>query len=408
MPSYRTLSQFLDLPGYRITRHALDGAENRITFWIEPRGHDPTYACGACGRRTRRVHDVRPFAYEDLPWGPRRVRLIVEKHRVQCRYCRGVRMEALPFARPRSHMTRRLEDRIAWECQSAPVSEVAERWGISWDRAKAADKRYLTEWAAVRPTKRIRHVGMDEVSYAKGQSYYTAMSELEDGEVLDLRVGRSIETAVSCLQAGLSAPQRKKVEAVCIDMWPAYVDSVRRNLPKAEIVFDKFHVMQHVGRAVDETRRAEFFRQGAEAREAMRGKRWLLLSRWKNLTREGRGRLSAALDLNRRLFKAYYLKEEIHQLWRYTYEGAARRFWGEWKKGLRWQRMPAFRRLVVFIEKHLDGILAHCRHKIRFGVVEAINAIIKGIIRRARGYRDHAYVRLKVMWATAHPSNASL
>jgi transposase len=192
-------------------------------------------------------------------------------------------------------------------------------------------------------------------------------------------------------------------------MWGPYREAVAAHLPNAEVVYDKFHVMQHVGRAVDETRRAEFFRQGAEARAAMRGKRWLLLSRWKNLAREGRRRLAEALDLNRRLFKAYYLKEEIHQLWDYTYPGAAIRFWENWKKSLRWQRLPAFERLVATIEKHLAGILAHCRHKVRFGVVESINAIVKSIIRRARGYRDHAYVRLKIMWATAHPtSKASL
>jgi transposase len=407
MPSLRTLSEFLDLPGYRITRFELNEEGNLLTFWIGRSRDDATYACGACGRRTRRVHDSRERELDDLPWGPRRVRLVVERHRVRCRRCGTHLAEALPFARPRSRMTRRLEDRIGLECQSAPVSEVAERWGISWDRAKAADMRFLADWAEARPRRRVRHVGLDEVSYAKRHRYYTVLCDLDEAEVIDLVKDRTREATDSLLQGGLSAEQRRSVKAACIDMWRPYREAVAEHLPGAEVVFDKFHVMQHVGRAVDETRRAEFFRQGAEARAAMRGKRWLLLSRWKNLAREGRRRLAEALDLNRRLFKAYYLKEEIHQLWRYTYEGAARRFWETWKRSLRWQRMPAFERLVATIEKHFDGILAHCRHKVRFGVVESINAIVKSIIRRARGYRDHSYVRLKIMWATAHPSSGA-
>ena len=105
--------------------------------------------------------------------------------------------------------------------------------------------------------------------------------------------------------------------------------------------------------------------------------------------------------MNRRLFKAYYLKEEIEHLWSYTYEGAARRFFEDWVRSLRWQRLPAFKKLVGTLERHLDGILAYCHHKVPFGVVEAINGNIRSMIRRGRGYRDHEYLILKVQKATA-------
>ena len=127
-------------------------------------------------------------------------------------------------------------------------------------------------------------------------------------------------------------------------MWKPYLQSLRDHLPKAAIVFDKFHVMKHVNAAVDETRRAEFFRQRGHLRAIMRGKRWLLLTRWKNLTRKKRGLLNEAFAMNRRLFKAYYLKEEIERLWSYTYEGAARRYFEDWVRSLRWQRLPAFQK----------------------------------------------------------------
>jgi hypothetical protein len=109
----------------------------------------------------------------------------------------------------------------------------------------------------------------------------------------------------------------------------------------------------------------------------------------------------SAFALNRRLFKAYYLKEQIERLWSYTYEGAARRFFDAWVRSLRWQRLPAFKKLAGTLQRHLEGILSYCRHKVPFGVVEAINANIRSVIRRGRGYRDHEYLILKVQKSTA-------
>ena len=185
------------------------------------------------------------------------------------------------------------------------------------------------------------------------------------------------------------------MRAVCVDMWEPYLQSLREHLPQAAIVFDKFHVMKHVNAAVDETRRQEFFRQKGHLRAVMRGKRWLLLTRWHNLSAPKRTQLKAALALNRRLFKAYYLKEQLERLWSYTYEGAALRFFINWLLSLRWQRLPAFKRLARTLYDHLEGILAYCRHPVPFGVVEAINGNLRALIRRGRGYRDHEYLILK-------------
>lgn len=159
--------------------------------------------------------------------------------------------------------------------------------------------------------------------------------------------------------------------------------------------------MQHVNAAVDERRRQEFFRRQGPLRAIMRGKRWLLLTRWRNLPPLKRGELNEALSLNRRLFKAYYLKEQIERLWTYTYEGAALRFFIQWLLSLRWQRLPAFKKLARTLYDHLEGILAYCKHRVPFGVVEAINGNLRALIRRGRGYRDHEYLILKARKSTA-------
>jgi transposase len=243
-------------------------------------------------------------------------------------------------------------------------------------------------------------MGVDELFWRKGKCI-TVVSDLEFGEPIWAGPDRKRETLDRFFAEYLPWRRRRSVQAVCIDMCAPFVASIRDHLPKAVIVFDRFHVMMHVNHAVDETRRQEFFRHKGPRRAVMRGKRWLLLTRWHNLTRAKKTELREALSLNRRLFKAHYLKEQIERLWSYTYQAAAERFFADWLLSLRWQRLPAFKKLARTLVAHIDGILAYCHHKVPFGVVEAINGNLRALIRRARGYRDHEYLILKAQKSTA-------
>jgi transposase len=147
--------------------------------------------------------------------------------------------------------------------------------------------------------------------------------------------------------------------------------------------------------AVDEVRRAEFFRKGARMRGVVKGKRWLLLTRWIHLNPDKQQQLNRLFSLNRKVMKAYFLKESLERLWSYTYEGAMLRYLKSWTLQLRWQRLPAFEKLAHLLIDHVKGILNYCRVKVRFGVVEAINGNIKTILRRGRGYKNLRYLLLK-------------
>ena len=178
-------------------------------------------------------------------------------------------------------------------------------------------------------------------------------------------------------------------------MWEPFRLSIEQWAPACRIVYDKFHIIQHANDAVDEVRRAEFFRKGPKMRDLIRGKKWLLLSRWKNLASNQRGVLNRLFHLNRRVFKAYLLKESLEQLWDYRYEGAMINYLRKWMDQLRWQRLPSFQKLAEMLLKHLDGILNYCRTRVRFGVVEAINGNIRMLINRGRGYKNMRYLLLK-------------
>lgn len=393
------VGRILRLVGYCAYRWELDEAASTLTIWVREAASEPRYTCSGCGVGVRAVHSVRERRVRDLPWSTWKVWLVVEVHRVYCPRC-GVCGERIDFLEGKHPYTRRFAEAVARDCEDAAVRRVATKWGLSTQTVRRIDKRALEAWSRRRKRRPLRLMGVDEIFWGKGKCL-TVVSDLEAGEPIWAEPERKRETLDRFFTEYLGSRRRRAVRAVCVDMWEPYLQSLRQHLPKAAIVFDRFHVMKHVNAAVDETRRQEFFRQPGPRRAAMRGKRWLLLTRWHNLTRAKKTQLKEALSLNRRLFKAYYLKEQIERLWNYTYEGAAMRFLGDWLASLRWQRLPAFQKLAGTLLRHLDGILAYCKHKVPFGVVEAINGNLRALIRRGRGYQDHEYLILKAQKSTA-------
>jgi transposase len=180
-----------------------------------------------------------------------------------------------------------------------------------------------------------------------------------------------------------------------VDMWEPYRLSIQQWAPKCQIIYDKFHIMQHANAAIDEVRRAEFFRKGGRMRGLVKGKRWLLLSRWMNLDSGKKRQLTQLFALNRRVMKAYLLKESLDRLWTYHYEGAMVRYLNGWMDQLKWQRLRPFEKLADMLVQHLEGILNYCRTKVPMGVVEAVNGNIKSLLRRGRGYKNLRYLLLK-------------
>ena len=165
------------------------------------------------------------------------------------------------------------------------------------------------------------------------------VSNLETGEPLWFGRERKKETLDEFLEKQLSSFQRSAIRAACVDMWEPYRQSIEQWLPQCRIVYDKFDIMQHAGAAVDEVCRVEFFRKGGAARELVKGKRWLLQSRWVHLNTHKKRQLNALFALNRRVMKAYLLKESLDRLWTYIYEGAMLRHLQSWIDQLRWQRL---------------------------------------------------------------------
>lgn len=407
MGSRRECTKILGLDGYRVDRLEWEGedARARLRIWLERRGIRG-YECSGCRRRTWRVRDAKVRTWDDLPWAEHPVTLVYAQRRVCCRTC-GIRTERVAFADRHARITRRLRQLIGLDCQSMPTSHAAVRHSVSWSKARRAEQAFLAEWDATRPTRRPKHLGADEIHRGKAQQFYTVLSDLVQGEVIGMAKDRTDASLSGLLTTSLDARQRAAVQAVCTDMHQPYLNAVHAVLPEAEIVFDKFHVLQHAGAALDDVRRQEFFRAGAVMRAVGRGKRWLLLRRWHTVRGSKRRELETLFAANRRLFKAYVLREQLDRLWTYKTPRGLGEFLVGWLKALRWQRLPEMERLGAFLIKHLEGIAAYCFHPVRFGVVESLNTTIKAVLRRARGMRNDTILLLKLKWATARPIRSS-
>jgi transposase len=340
------------------------------------------------------AHDGYEREVRDLPWRKYRATVIIELYRVRCPQC-GVRIEKVGQLPSKAPFSKDFEDAVGLACESASVRQVARQFGLAASTVRAIDLRYLQRWNATRRQDRLKQIGVDEIYFGKQTKFITVVSNLETGEPLWFGRDRKQETLDEFFRTQLKESQRKRIEAACVDMWRPFTNSIEQWAPNCRIVYDKFHVLQHANRAIDEVRRAEFFRKGGRMRGVVKGKRWLLLTRWMNLDHQKRQQLNQLFALNRRVMKAYLLKESLERLWSYRYEGAMLRYLQSWIDQLRWQRLVPFQNLGFMLLDHLEGILNYCRTKVRFGVVEAINGNIKTLLRRGRGYKNLGYLLLK-------------
>jgi len=352
--------------------------------------------CSGCGQHVAasRVQEICEREVRDLPCFEYTTTVVVETYRLKCPRC-GFRAEKVAQLPSKAPFSKRFEEAVGQACESAAARQVARHMHMAASTVRAIDLRFLERWEASRRPPPLRQMGIDEIYRGKKGKFLTVVCNLETAEPLWFGRERKKETLDDFFGSQLRSGQRKRIEAACVDMWEPFRLSIEEWAPQCKIVYDKFHIMQHANDAIDEVRRAEFFRQGKEKREVIKGKKWLLMSRWKNLNSASRGDLNRLFQMNRKVFKAYLLKESLERLWNYRYEGAMLNYLQKWMDQLKWQRLAPFEKLAATLLKHLHGILNYCRTKVRFGVVEAVNGNIRMLINRGRGYQNLRYLLLK-------------
>ena len=319
--------------------------------------------------------------------------------RVECRQCGKVKLEKLDWLSSNPSYTKRFAFFVGKRCRSMTIQAVAKEERMDWHTVKAMDKQYMQEQLdrASRPNPKV--VGIDEISIGKGHDYRIVVSDLEKRRPIWFGGPDRSEKSMDLFYQSLGPSRAGRIRLAVMDMWKPFENSALRNAPGAAILYDKFHVIRHLQDALDTVRKREYARVSGTDRSFIKGQKYTLLSRQENLTLDGRQSLKKLLGANRRLNTAYLLKESFVQLWDYNSEGWARRFFENWKTSLKWQRLKPYEAFAKMVERHWDGIEAHCRpeNKIALGFVEGLNNKIRVIQRRAYGLRDEGYLRLKVL-----------
>jgi transposase len=319
-----------------------------------------------------------------------------------------VRVEALSFVGRKARVTKRYAKLIAGMARHMPVSTVARHTGLSWDTVKAIECAHLAETIELpRPQTLtgIRRLGADEVARAKGQSYFTLVYDLSDGlhygRILWIKEGRDAAVLLEFLDA-LSQECAAGIEAVALDMGLAYVAAVKAGLPNAAIVFDRFHVMQMFSKVIRDCRRAEFKAATTlgdlTGQQAIKGSLYLLLANRETLKDTDQSRLDLLLAQNQPLSMLYTLKEQLQRLWQQpTTNAAMAARLDDWCGMAKAAQINGLNKFVKTLQSHRTGICAYAEHPITTSRIEAGNVSIALLRRRARGYRDTEYFKLKIL-----------
>jgi len=391
--SQQWLYPIFRISGYRVTR--CETEERSLRLYIEPQPHK--VCCAECGSREciRRGEQVRLLM--NLPVGGIVSFLVVTIPRVECRACGLVRQISLGLAEARRSYTRAFARYVLELSQLMTIKDVAEHLGVSWDVVKDIQKSHLAKRYAKPKLKKVKQIAIDEICIGRNRRFVTIVLDLDRGAILFVGQGKKADSLGPFWRRLRSA--KAKVEAVAMDLSKAYQKAVRENLPEATIVFDRFHVVKLLNEKLTQLRR-ELYRQATTdlQKEVLKGTRWLLLKNPENLDpKKGEPRrLWQALKLNESLAAAYYLKDDLRQLWEQPNQEAARTKLMDWYHQAMETGIRVLQDFARTLLKHAAGILAWYAYPISTGPLEGTNNKIKTMNRQHYGLRDGEFFLLKL------------
>jgi transposase len=310
----------------------------------------------------------------------------------------GVKTMAVPWAAPQGRFTLLFEGfAIEVLLASASVSQACELLGIGWDTAQQIMARAVERGLDRRQLDGLKRLGMDEKSFKRGQSYITLLTDLDQGRVLDVEEERTRDAA-RAVWLTLSPEQKQGVEAVAVDMWGPFLETIRQEVPQADIVHDRYHVSAYLNEAVDQVRRQEHKELLAQGDDTLTGSRQLWLYNPVNFRPEQAAEFERLKDLNLKVARAWAAKELFSKFWEYASEGWARRFFKDWFGWVSRSRLEPMVEVAHLLKRHLENLLTYLRHHITNAVTEGLNSKIQSLKAAARGFRNFANYRIRILF----------
>ena len=364
-----------------------------------------TARCSPCSHRCRGRYDQRTCRARDLSAGGVRIYVQFERWRIHCPRCRRVFVERLDWLATNPRFTQRFAMHVGALCREMTNTAVAQAERLHDSTVKDLDTIYRQRQGTRAGLPAPRAIGVDEIAIRKGHDYRIVVSDLDRRRPIWVGGTGRTEADMDLFFAALGAKKTARIQLAAMDRWKPFRASLRRHAPQARVIFDKFHIVRHLGDALDVVRRREYRRLAAKDRAFIKGQRYTLLSHREHLSLDGRRSLAKLLKANKRLNTAYLLKESWGQLWDYQTESGARACFRRWTQSLKWQRLTSYEKFAAMIDRHWDGIASYCHpeNTVSLGLVEGLNNKIRVLQRRAYGYRDEEYLTLKIVAAFLPP-----
>jgi transposase len=369
--------------------------EKRVEILVTHAGGQ--VACPECDAECSIADHAPERTWRHLDTMQFETRLRARVPRANCKAC-GVKTTAVPWAGKHSRFTLMFEALAIAVIQACGnVKAAAGLLGLDWDSVHRIMERAVERGLERRELQALQYVGIDEKSFGRGHSYISLLVDLTGARVLEV-VEERTEAAADRLWEALPEEQKEQIEAVAVDMWPAFANSIASNAEQAEIVHDRFHISKHLNEAVDQVRRQEHKALKKEGDERLTGSKQLWLFNPENISDERWLEFEALKNQELKTSRAWAIKEQFRWLWEYRYAGNARKFFNRWYGWAARSQLKPIVKVAKMLKRHLENILTYFRHRITNAMSEGFNSRIQSIKSQARGFRAFANYRIRILF----------
>jgi len=381
---------------WKVEKVDLDTAGNRVEIALKFVGK--AVKCPECGEKCGIADHAPERTWRHLDTMQFETILRARIPRARCKSC-GVKTAKVPWAGKHSRFTLMFEAFAIMVLEAASSIEKARGLlRLSWTSTHQIMARAVDRGLSRRDLEEVSEVGIDEKSFRRSQSYVSVLNDLGQGRVLEVVEGRTEKDACRLLES-LGEKQRGNIAAVAMDMWPAFINAVGKLLPQADIVFDKFHVSQHLNDAVDKVRREEHRTLVQGGDDTLTGSKYSWLKSLGTMSREQIFYVEGLRDSKLKTARAWAIKELFsEEYWSSHNEAFAELVYERWYSWAIRSRLEPMKKVARMIKKHLWGLQAYFRHWITNAVSEGLNSRIQSIKAAARGFRKFENYRIRILF----------
>lgn len=365
---------------------------NAIIFSVEMTGK--CIKCPACGCCHTIFKGQKTRWFRMGPFGRKQSLLQLLMHRLQCIECHNLWWPQLPFMKGKHRYIRSFALTALDLLRFGTIKDVANYLCVGWDLIKEIHKAKLHSLYKKIPIHKVKHIGIDEFSLRKRHNYMTIFIDLASGRILHAVEGRSKDDIEPFLKT--LAKKAKKLQAVAMDMSRSYSSAVAEHLPKADIVFDRYHIMALMNKAMDTCRREQQKSLDGTDQKVLKGCRFLLLRNYETLQPAYQVKLDALLEVNKPLFIMHSMKEQLRLLWSQANHQKAFNFLNQWCVDAYMSDIKPLIAVALTLTRQREGVLNYFPHQITSGPVEGTINKIKTLKRQAYGFRDMEYFKLRL------------